>query len=467
VKTNRFIELSICAFVKNRNKFIFGVAVIILTIVFVPMLVEGACVDSDDDGTNNGLAPFKRGSIPVGVNRWTDFCVNFTHLREHYCDGVNPAAVDLDCTNATYGGFGCDAHAGLCVPPGGIIMITNTSLKLGEEYVCGDNDLGFVFSSAVNQNVNWRSGVRLLDGKPAVITKLPNGTAYKYLETLTINLLPAWIGKGVALFGVEKSWLGANNASEASVKFWHWNETLDTWDGYSVYKNSMAKASNETVYYAATVWGFSYYVITGEAGSADVTTNETLCGNAVLDYGEDCDTKLNFTKTCESLGWDGGTLACNSLCKFDTTGCVMECNATAFPEDNGTWTECEEESQDFIVYKCDSRTGAWIKSIEETRDCGGLGAWWFAIIGGGLLVLLGGLFALWYFYLGPRGMLLGDLYNSWFGGGFDGVGGSSAEKELEGYTKKKAPAPKRKAMVPKKPATKPLPKTASTPSEQL
>ena len=46
------------------------------------------------------------------------------------------------------------------------------------------------------------------------------------------------------------------------------------------------------------------------------------CGNGVIDAGEQCDgTNLN-EQTCESQGFDGGTLSCTTTCQFNTTGCT-------------------------------------------------------------------------------------------------------------------------------------------------
>lgn len=47
------------------------------------------------------------------------------------------------------------------------------------------------------------------------------------------------------------------------------------------------------------------------------------CGNGVLDQGEDCDGEDLGGSICENVGdFAGGTLACNQLCELDTSGCV-------------------------------------------------------------------------------------------------------------------------------------------------
>lgn len=45
------------------------------------------------------------------------------------------------------------------------------------------------------------------------------------------------------------------------------------------------------------------------------------CGNGRIDQGEACDGDQLDGRTCESLGYTGGTLACTSNCLFDFRGC--------------------------------------------------------------------------------------------------------------------------------------------------
>lgn len=47
------------------------------------------------------------------------------------------------------------------------------------------------------------------------------------------------------------------------------------------------------------------------------------CGNGVIDVaGEQCDGSDLGDETCERLTFSGGTLACNSNCRLDATGCI-------------------------------------------------------------------------------------------------------------------------------------------------
>ena len=52
------------------------------------------------------------------------------------------------------------------------------------------------------------------------------------------------------------------------------------------------------------------------------TTGTGVCGDGILDVGEQCDgTNLNG-HTCVTRGFGGGELGCSSLCRFDTSGCT-------------------------------------------------------------------------------------------------------------------------------------------------
>ncbi len=64
------------------------------------------------------------------------------------------------------------------------------------------------------------------------------------------------------------------------------------------------------------------------------------CGDEVVDPGEDCDgTNLNG-KSCQDVGWLGGTLSCNTNCKFNTTNCS---NAPQVIENSTCLMSCSQD----------------------------------------------------------------------------------------------------------------------------
>ena len=88
------------------------------------------------------------------------------------------------------------------------------------------------------------------------------------------------------------------------------------------------------------------------------------CGNGAVDAGESCDGADLGGKTCKSWSnYVDGTLVCNSMCGFDTTGCV-ECT-----EDDLSLCDSEqicsngECVDDVVLSECGN--GA----IEEDEDC--------------------------------------------------------------------------------------------------
>lgn len=48
-----------------------------------------------------------------------------------------------------------------------------------------------------------------------------------------------------------------------------------------------------------------------------------LCGNGIIDPGEQCDGGNLGGQTCQSLGFGGGTLGCTNTCLFDTNSCFL------------------------------------------------------------------------------------------------------------------------------------------------
>ncbi len=58
------------------------------------------------------------------------------------------------------------------------------------------------------------------------------------------------------------------------------------------------------------------------SGDDAAGTQPSLCGNGVVDDGEECDgTALGDATGCEGLGYYGGTLGCRSDCTYDTEEC--------------------------------------------------------------------------------------------------------------------------------------------------
>lgn len=65
------------------------------------------------------------------------------------------------------------------------------------------------------------------------------------------------------------------------------------------------------------------------------TVQISVCGNGIIEGGEDCETAVSLTQTCVGLGYAGGTLTCDISCSYDTTGCLA---ATPTPTPTSTPT---------------------------------------------------------------------------------------------------------------------------------
>ena len=55
--------------------------------------------------------------------------------------------------------------------------------------------------------------------------------------------------------------------------------------------------------------------------ATDDTGPASGCGNGIAEPDEDCDGRELASDTCDSFGFDGGTLACTDACAYDTTAC--------------------------------------------------------------------------------------------------------------------------------------------------
>lgn len=70
---------------------------------------------------------------------------------------------------------------------------------------------------------------------------------------------------------------------------------------------------------------------------------ESVCGNGILEEGEQCDMGNFNNETCNSLGYDTGTLKCSNTCKFDTSTCEeIETEPIPILEDTSEKSEMEE-----------------------------------------------------------------------------------------------------------------------------
>ncbi len=58
--------------------------------------------------------------------------------------------------------------------------------------------------------------------------------------------------------------------------------------------------------------------------SVDIFAHVPGCGDSVIQTGEECDSGNFGGATCETLGFDEGTLSCSSACTFITGSCTLD-----------------------------------------------------------------------------------------------------------------------------------------------
>lgn len=79
------------------------------------------------------------------------------------------------------------------------------------------------------------------------------------------------------------------------------------------------------LFYFLSLLQLPFNLIYGQTSSSDTveaTIKISVCGNEIVEGGEDCEGSDLGGKTCISLGYSGGTLSCDIACTFDTTNCL-------------------------------------------------------------------------------------------------------------------------------------------------
>lgn len=65
------------------------------------------------------------------------------------------------------------------------------------------------------------------------------------------------------------------------------------------------------------------YTEASSASNVNATVKISVCGNEVVENGEDCENGDLQGKTCSNLGYSSGNLSCDISCSFDTSSCVV------------------------------------------------------------------------------------------------------------------------------------------------
>lgn len=87
-----------------------------------------------------------------------------------------------------------------------------------------------------------------------------------------------------------------------------------------------AKQQSFIFYFCVVILLFTFYFLLYES-NAQVNINAnipSICGNNVIDSGEECDGSDLGGATCQSRGYSGGTLSCGIGCVFNISSCSSE-----------------------------------------------------------------------------------------------------------------------------------------------
>lgn len=74
--------------------------------------------------------------------------------------------------------------------------------------------------------------------------------------------------------------------------------------------------------FLATTTFFYSKLVFGQTASINATVKLSICGNDLVESGEDCEGSNLGGKTCVSLGYGGGTPSCDIACSLDVSDCT-------------------------------------------------------------------------------------------------------------------------------------------------
>lgn len=97
----------------------------------------------------------------------------------------------------------------------------------------------------------------------------------------------------------------------------------------------------------------------------------SICGNAIIEGGEDCEGSNLNGKACSNLGYATGTLSCDIACTFDTYACsvaTLTPTPTTLPStSNSTPTNTPTSTADFTILPSSSPTTTQVIPIATSK----------------------------------------------------------------------------------------------------
>jgi len=78
---------------------------------------------------------------------------------------------------------------------------------------------------------------------------------------------------------------------------------------------------------------FPLILAAASAFSCATGTEGPVCGNGIIERGEECDRDDIAGRTCTDLGFGRGVVTCGSFCTFSTVACFPACASECDTED--------------------------------------------------------------------------------------------------------------------------------------
>jgi len=123
--------------------------------------------------------------------------------------------------------------------------------------------------------------------------------------------------------------------------------------------------------------------IGGNLSAGGISGNIThVCGDGVILGSEECDGSNLNGKTCQSLGYVSGALACKADCTFDKSACISSPGGGGGSSSFGggglscptcpnatSWSTCTSSKQTRTAYRCNATTNYTCQSYTESQSC--------------------------------------------------------------------------------------------------
>ncbi len=125
-------------------------------------------------------------------------------------------------------------------------------------------------------------------------------------------------------------------------------------------------AGGDSTSTSSTSAGGSTSAVTSSHAATTGTYSPSLCGNGILDPGEDCDGLEYDGKDCASFGLGPGMLLCNEFCSFYLASCsqIERCD-DGFDNDIDGKTDCDDSDCQAAATCADSCTPAKVLGLPD------------------------------------------------------------------------------------------------------